>query len=150
MKKMGLILLVVFLSGCVTVKIPKYLQENFPYKKKFYARYEETLTATQQALKDLGWTVSEVANPTAFERQAETKDTPAQEVLIFTEVRQTPLILSSRYMSLNVYVRAAGDSTDVEIRYISVMPILFKSVKNYKNDPVVDKVFDRISELLKP
>lgn len=148
MRKMGLILLLVFLSGCVTVKIPKYLQDNFPYKKKFYAKYEETLTVTQQALKDSGWKVSEVANPTAFEREAETKTTPKQEILIFTEARQTPVFLFSRYLSLNVYVRSAGDSTDVEIRCISITTFLFMNFKSYKNDALANKLLDHISKLL--
>lgn len=148
MKKIFWIFALLILTGCVTVKIPKYLQDQFPYKKKFYASFDETLTAARQALLDMGWKISEVSSPVVFEHNESTKEIDTKQALFFTEVRQTPLILSSRYMSLNVYVRAADDGSDVEIRYLSVTPMLFKNAQSYQNDTVVNKIFDRISELL--
>ena len=147
MKKITVLLAVLFLAGCVSVKIPKYLQDKFPYKKKFYADFETTLKAAEQALRDTGWKISETANPGAFE-QGDLSGNEAKQILIFTEVRQTPLILSSRYMNLNVFVRTADNGTEVEIRYASVVPVVFQGRENYKNDAVVEKVFNRISELL--
>ena len=44
----------------------KYLKDEFPYKKKFYAGYDETLAATTDALKDLGWQIAETAHPSVF------------------------------------------------------------------------------------
>ena len=147
MKKIWWFLVFVMCTGCVTVKIPKYLKDGFPYKKKFYATFDNTLTATKQALKETGWKITEMANPSTFE-QDQSVNSKVKQILIFTEIRQTPLILSSRYMSLNLYLRSLEDATDVEIRYISVMPMLFKNSENYKNDDVVNKIFDRISQLL--
>ena len=147
MKKIWWFMVFVICTGCVTVKIPKYLKDEFPYKKKFYATFDNTLTATKQALKETGWKITEMANPSTFE-QDQSVNSKVKQILIFTEIRQTPLILSSRYMSLNLYLRSLEDATDVEIRYISVMPMLFKNSENYKNDDVVNKIFDRISQLL--
>ena len=147
MKKVWLLVLLVFCVGCVTVKIPKYLKDEFPYEKRFYAKFDETLNATIQALDDLHWKVTNTSHPSVFEEGVQ-DDQSKEQILIFTEVRQTPLFLSSKYMSLNVYVIAADDNTDVEIRYVSVMPVFFKHAYNYKNDFVVNKVFDRIAELL--
>ena len=149
MKKILLCFLLLSCFGCVTVKMPKYLKDEFPYQKKFYASYDDTLTATMDALKGLGWEISETSHPSVFEHGQLSEAEGARQILIFTEIRQTPLFLSSRYMSLNVYVRMAGnESTDVEIRYVSVTPMLFKNSQSYKNEGVVQNVFDRISELL--
>ena len=63
-------------------------------------------------------------------------------------MRQTPLVLSSRYTSLNIYLQEIDNGTNVEIRYLSVVPMVFKSTQNYKNDGLVYAIFDRISELL--
>jgi len=136
-------------AGCVSVKIPKYLKDEFPYKKKFYASFDETLTATQQALLDNGWHISDMSSPSVFEQDQAPLDPQGKQILIFTEMRQTPIVLTSRYMSLNVYLLSADNSTDVEIRYLAITPMLFKNMENYKNDAVVNKIFDRITELVK-
>ena len=148
MKRLAWVVLLIACAGCVTVKIPKYLKDESPYKKKFYASFDKTFAATKQALQDTGWKVTETSSPAVFEQSPSATEKGQKEILIFTEVRQTPLILSSRYMGVNVYLRSADNSTDVEIRYISVMPMLFKNAETYKNDLVVNKIFERISQLL--
>ena len=148
MKKLILCALLLSCTGCVTVKIPKYLKNEFPYTKKFYSDFDKVSKATLKALSDLGWRISEMSNPAVFEQDL-ASDSQRKQVVIFTEIRQTPLILSSRYMSLNIYLRAVDDGTDMEIRYISVTPILFKNVENYKNDAVVNKIFTHIANELK-
>ncbi len=135
-------------AGCVTVNIPKYIQDKSPYKKTFYAGYEETLEAAQKALKETGWQVTDTVNPIAYEQQG-ASEAQAKQVLIFTQARQTPAILTSRYMSLNVYVRAIDSGAEVEIRYFSVTPVLLGRAKGYKNNLVVNRVFDRMEGLLK-
>ena len=147
MKKIALLLAALILSGCVTVKIPKYIKDTAPYTKKFYANFEDALAAARQALGDEGWKISEVANPAIFEQTPAT-DPNKKQIVIFTETRQTPFIFSSRYMTVNVFLRNADDGTDVEVRYAAVTPMLFKNTNNYKNDPVVNKILNRISELL--
>ncbi len=148
MRKVIIGILLLSCIGCVTVRIPKYLKDEFPYKRKYYANFDNTLDATMQALKELGWSVSDTSHPAVFEQDVLEGEDQSKQILLFTDVRQTPLLLSSRYMSLNVYVWSAGNSTDVEIRYMAMTPALFKSVQSYKNDPVVYKVFNRISGIL--
>lgn len=149
MKKAILLLLALTLSSCVTVKMPKYLKDEFPYKKKFYASFDDTLKATLDTLRALGWRASETVHPSTFEQGQLNEDKNARQILIFTDIRQTPMVLSSRYMSLNVYLMSSEpNNTDVEIRYISVTPMLFKNVQSYKNDSVVYNIFDHISRLL--
>ena len=147
MKKLTCVVLLVILSGCVTVKIPKYLPLENPYKKKFFSSFDEVLTAAKQALVDTGWQMTDMTSPSVFEQQASVQ-TQWKQILNFTEIRQTPLILSSRYMSINVYLRSVDDGTEVEIRYMAVMPMLFGNSQSYKNDDVVNKILDRIAQLL--
>ncbi len=147
MKKWVCVGLAILLSGCVTVKIPKYLPTDSSYKKRYFSSFDDVLAATKQALVDTGWKISDMASPSVFEQDASAQG-PGKQILIFMDIRQTPLILSSRYMSINVYLRSVDDGTEVEIRYMSVMPALFKSLKSYKNDAVVNKIFDRIAQFL--
>ena len=148
MKKFWIFFLLIWCVGCMTVKIPKYLKDEFPYKHKFYASFDDTLDATIQALNDSGWKVADTSHPAVFEQGIARSDVENKQILLFTDVRQTPLLLSSRYMSLNVYIFSSDETTDVEVRYMAVTPVLFRSAETYKNDPVVNKVFDRIETIL--
>ena len=147
MKKLVCVALLVVLSGCVTVKIPKYLPSENAYKKKFFLPFDDVLVAAKQALIDTGWQINDMASPSIFEQEASTQ-TQGKQILIFTETRQTPLILLSRYKSINVYLRSVDDGTEVEIRYMGMTQILFINSKNYKNDDVVNKVYDHMAQLL--
>lgn len=143
MKRIIIWLAVFLLAGCVTVKVPKYLKEDFPYRQDFYANFDKTFNATSDALKELGWKITETTSPSAFNPQ---EVSPRKQILIFTEIRQTPLFLASAYTSLNAYLREIDDKyTQVEIRYILVMPFF----KSYQSDALVDKIFNKIKQNLK-
>jgi len=149
MKKFTVMLLLLSLMGCVTVKIPKHLSDEFPYKENFSAVFDETYEITMKSLRDLGWKVSDTTYPAVLDQDLSEEGDEAKQVLIFTDVRQTPFFLSSRYMSLNVIITSVERfSTDVEIRYSSITPILFKNIESYQNNPVVNKVFNRIRKQL--
>ena len=148
MKKIIIALAVLFLVGCVTVKVPKYLHEDFPYRKDFAADFDQTFTATSRALRELGWKITETTSPSAFDP---TKADAKHQLLIFTEIRQTPLLLASTYASLNAYLREIDpEHTQVEIRYLSVLPLPFKNISIYQNDALIHKIFTRIEKNLKP
>ncbi len=149
MRKIICLILVFLCAGCVSVKVSRYIKEESPYKKNFYASFEETLLAVNKALEEFGWKVTETADPQTYERDQGLPGESVRQVLLFTEVRQTPLIVSSRYMNLNVFLRWDGQKTGVEIRYQAVTPVLVKDMRSQKNDAVVNKILDRIGELLK-
>jgi len=134
--------------GCVTVKIPKYLKSENPYRKEFFASYKDTLDATKKTLDVLGWEITDTVHPSLFEQGADFDEKENRQVLIFTEARQTPLFLSSRYITLNVYVWPLDNSTNVEIRSFSVTPVLFNNIESYKNDSIVNKIFNQIEKEL--
>ncbi|MFZ5800274.1 MAG: hypothetical protein ACOY3D_02715 [Candidatus Omnitrophota bacterium] len=147
MKRAGLVWLILLIAGCVTVKVPKYINQDFPYRQDFAAGFDETFNATSRVLKELGWKITETANPASFDPTSADK---RKQVLIFTEIRQTPMFLSTSYASLNVYLREMGiDRTQVEVRYLYVLPLPLRDHKNYQNDALVKKIFNKINERLK-
>lgn len=147
MKSLVLALLIFSILGCVTVNVPKYIHEDFPYRQDFSAGFDDTFNATSKVLRELGWKITETANPASFDpRNADQR----KQVLIFTEIRQTPMFLSTSYASLNVYLREMDtDRTQVEVRYLYVLPLPLRDHNRYQNDPLVKKIFNKISENLK-
>ena len=137
-----------FLCGCVTISIPQYLKDKHPYKKKFFAKFEETFAATKEALTHAGWVITEEADPTTYEQDQAYDEVKGKQVLIFTEEKQAARFLYSRYYKLNAFVRTLGDGTEVEIRYMSMTPVLFFKMERYKNDGLVNSIFAQISKKL--
>lgn len=146
MKKIIGVSLLIFCAGCVSVQIPKYLQDKHPYKKEFYAGYEETLAATKRVLKDSGWAVSSTTDPSVYEETPQSRNSLGKNILILSENKQTRMLFFSRYTQLNIYVRALKNSTEVEIRYEAVTPIPFKQFRSYRNDSFVNKFFNQIGD----
>ncbi len=135
--------------GCTTVQIPEYIQDKNPYKREFAASFDETLSATKGALKDLGWRILQTYDPVVFE-QTPHPSAGGGQLLIFTESKQSSRILYSRYTRLNLYLRSLKDDrTEVEIRYAATTSVLIKNFKSYKNNRSVHRVFDQIAAHLK-
>jgi hypothetical protein len=149
MKRLLLISLILCLTGCVSVRIPKYLQDKHPYQRKFYASYEETLEAASRTLTQLGWHISGTADPALYEQNQAKDDGGAKSILIFTEIRESSWILFSRYSQLNCYVRTTDAATEVELRYTNILALPFKNFQSYRNDRYIEKVFQQIERWLK-
>jgi hypothetical protein len=146
MRRALILIAAIGIMGCVTVEMPKYIHEDFPYRQDFSAGFEPTFYATVETLKELGWSITETTDPAAFDPGMKDK---RRQILIFTQIRQTPLFLISSYSSLNAYLREMDkDRTQVEIRYLYVMPLPFKNRSSYQNDPLIKKIFNRITEKL--
>ena len=148
MRKFLLILLAIICAGCVSVSIPHYLNDKHPYQKKFYLGFKETAVATEKVLRDSGWIISGSSDPTVYEQNPTYDPSLGEQTLLFTDTRQTLMILFSRYTQLNVYLRSFSDGTEVEIRYIAVTPIPFKNFTSYRNDRLVRNLFNRIDREL--
>ncbi len=134
-----------FLVGCTTVRIPKYVTDKSPYKRVFVASYENTLDVTKQTLENLGWKVTDAANPSLYE-QNRVSDASKKQILLFTQIRQTAMFLFTRYSTLNVYLRDIQGTSEVEIRYLVMTPFLFKTFEGHKNDRLVNQIFSRIAK----
>ena len=140
--------LLLFFVGCSSVNIPNYIADKYPYKKTFYGEYSEILKATEQALKEFGWDITGRADPNVFERVS-SGDKIRQQTLLFTRIRETSLVVGSRYARLNAYIRSGDDhNCEVEIRYVTVSSTTVKNFYNYRKDHLIEKIFKRIEDLI--
>lgn len=144
-RSLGTCLLILMCAGCVSVQIPQYLQDKHPYKREYFASYDETLAAVKKVLKNNEWKIASTADPVVFEA-AHNKGSKDKRILLFTESRQTSMFLFSRYSQLNIYVRALMNATEVEIRYAAVVPVPFKQFRTHRNDSFVHKLLDQIAD----
>ena len=149
MKKF-LLFLTMFLVGCTSVNIPNYIPDKYPYKKTIYGDYAKVFKATEQTLNEFGWMITGRADPSVFERSTSEGSRPTQQTLLFTKVRETSLVVGSRYARLNAYVRSSDDKTcEVEIRYVTISSTSVKNFYNYRKDHLIERMFKRIEELTK-
>lgn len=148
--KKSIFVLLFLLTGCASVTIPNYIRDEHPYRKTFYAPFDTVLEATVHALEDSGWQVAKTTEPSVFERNKATDTPGVRQILLFTNVRQMPLILGTRYARMNVYLQSTPDNTtEIELRYLTVTSVSLKNFQNYRNDGYAQKFFTRIESLLK-
>lgn len=146
MKKILFVFLLLALGGCASVTIPNYIRDRYPYKRTFYAPFDEVRAAVVQTFEELGWRIGRESEPALFERQ---RESGRRQTLLFTEIRQTSLFVASRYARINAYVAATADNeTEVEIRYLTVTSMPFKRFDGYRNDRAVKRIFKHMEKTL--
>ena len=143
-----LIALMIVVAGCITVQMPQYVKDKNPYRKEFYANYDKTLLSTIEALQKLGWKITKQENPVVFESDSADALKAPRQVLLFTNVRQSSMLLSSRYTTINVLVKENNEKTDVEIRYFSILSTALRNFEGYENDHFVEKIFNQIDKVI--
>lgn len=150
MLKMGrLFFLCCFIIGCSSVTIPHYIKDDNPYKKTVYSSYDQVYEAMQDVLNDFGWSIANKVNPQDYEQDKTLDNVDGQQVLIFTQPRQNKLTLGFQDMRVNVYLREGkGNSTEVEVRYQASTTLRFKHFYDYKNDDLIDRMFQSLEERL--
>jgi len=146
-KKLYLSLFLLLCVGCASAQIPTYLQDKNPYTKRFYANYDEALSAILESLEDLGWEIDARVDPAVYE-QKEASLYDGQRLLVMTKIRQTPMFLGTRYARINIILRSKKDISEVEIRYVTVNSLPIRNITAYRNDSAVERIFNHISELL--
>jgi len=147
MRKIYYTVLFVFMLGCTTATIPNYLPDIKPYTKRFYADYDVTLKTIIRSLEDLGWAIEKKANPIVYEQNI--VDSPGKnQILIITNVRQTPMFLGTRYARINILLSSIDNISDIEIRYVTITALPFKSLRSYENKSAVERIFDHIKKSL--
>jgi len=136
------------LMGCASIAIPDYIQEESPYKKVYYASYEDVLSSVTDVLNDLGWKSKGNVDPRIYEFGRKTPD-ESKQILILTELRQTPLFVGTRYAKLNIFIQSVDDnSTEVEFRYLRITSFAFNNFYRYKNDRLAQRIFNNVEKEL--
>lgn len=149
MKKLSVILAIVFLAGCATTNMPSYLQPKKPYIKRYYADYAKTLPSVKDVLTELGWTLEESTDPGVYEH-TRFNDLDENQLLLVTTVRPTPMLVGTRYARMNVYLRSKKDVSEVEVRYLTTTSTALNNFSTYNNDSAVKRFFMRLDEVLPP
>ncbi|MBF0521577.1 MAG: hypothetical protein HQL24_00820 [Candidatus Omnitrophica bacterium] len=148
-KKILYALMILCLTGCATVSIPRYIKDDYPYKEKISADYDSVLKAAHQALKDLHWTVGGESEPAVFEESKDIQDPNNKQVMLFTEIRQSSMFLWTHYSRINVFLRGYKDEfTEVEIRYLGTTSVMFMKFAGYHNDRLAKKLLAKIKKNL--
>ena len=101
------------------------------------------VSSTITALEDLGWIIEHKVDPAVYE-QGSIESAEEQRVLLLTQIRQTPMFLGTRYAKLNVYIKSLKGVSEIEIRYLTVTSVFFKTFQTYQNDKAVERIFRRI------
>ena len=135
------------LSGCTTIQIPNYIQANNPYIRKMYGDFDQVAQATKTVLAKYGWQIDKEVDPSVYERDSRYDNNPAKNLLIFTNLKQRSLVLTSSYTHLNVFLHSVGTATEVEVRYHSMMPVIKRFVST-RNDKLANRILDAIEQQL--
>ena len=149
MNKAISLLAVMFLAGCATTSMPSYLQPKKPYVKRYYAKYDQSLTAVKKVLTELGWTVEESTDPGVYEH-TRFNELDENQILVVTSVRPTPMVVGTRYARMNIYLRSKKDMSEVEVRYLTTTSTALNNFSTYNNDGAVKRFFIRLDEVLPP
>lgn len=140
-------LLAVLLTGCSTVVVPKYIRDEHPYEKVLYSDYEGALAAVREVLTARGWEIAETADPAVYEYHKALASAGRRQVLLFTNVRTGAYIFGTRYHRVNVYLREiTTQTTSLEVRYMTVSSIPFRTFYNYRKDKAAGKLISVIEQ----
>lgn len=150
LSKLGILsAMVFFTAGCASISIPQYVKDDYPYKHKIYASFEDVSSATKDVLDSTGWVVLTTTDPSVFERTKDIGGPEYKQILLISDVRQTAFFVGSRYARVNVYIRSSNaDYTEIEVRYVTVSSMFFKNFYKYRNDAEVNRIFRHIEEKL--
>jgi len=140
--------LIFTLTGCSTIILPRYIPDKNPTQKKLYADYDRVVAATKAAFKDLGWEVAEEADPAVYERAWQLRDKNVKQILLMSDYHKSNFLIVSKNTAINAYIRAGADATELELRYLRVSTYPFKSFYKYRNNKLINALFQRIDKNL--
>lgn len=128
------------------MQMPGYIgRADHPYNRRIYAGFEKVVSTFNYVLNKQGWRISEEDDPSVYERDDRYDNNGYQNLLIMTAVRKHFYGLYSTYMHLNVFIHSMGNTSDVEIRYEALTPLV-KQFTSVRNDQVGQDILDAVDE----
>lgn len=147
MRKILPLISLIFIVGCTSLQIPAYVPDKHPYTQRFYGNHQEVVEAAKKSLHDIGWQVEGTADPLTYE-QARLPEAGSDNILLFSQVRQTPMFLWTTYRRVNVAINSKDKVSDVEVRYTKINLFPFKQFKSFRNDKLAKRIFQRLTDHL--
>ena len=142
------IFVLVCLAGCAGLKVPAYIQADYPYKRVVYGDFLDVIEAVKEALVEDGWQIAKETHPSLYERNATYGLEDKEHVLIFTDIKNKSRGIYSRHVHLNVYINRVAEGIEVDVRYGSTVNFHLKKINRYRDDELVKKILDRIEQKL--
>jgi len=136
--------LLLSLTGCSTLILPRYIPDKNPTTRNFYADYDAVVAATREAFKKFGWEVAQEADPAVFERAWQLKSKDVKQVLLMSNYRKSNYLIVSKHSALNAYIRSGKDATELDLRYLKVSTFPFKSFYKYRNKKLINRLLKQI------
>lgn len=150
MRFFGTILLIagmITLAGCASTRLPLYLQDRGAQAKRFYADYDQTLTALKETLNEQGWQIEKQVAPSVYE-QNRYNDLNGQQTLILTALRESRGWTGRRYGRMNIYLRSKSGISELEVRALSVHA--WVRLRRYGRRVGVSALFKGVERRLQP
>lgn len=147
MKKILFLFLLGSIIGCSTVQIPSYVKDEKSFEERFYANHDRVKSAVSQALTDMGWVVDRELDPNIFEMNPGYEDYE-EGVLLITKVRRTWMLVTSRYIRMNVYIFSNNDVSQVEMRYLAINDMFFFKPRSYGSENMAERLFSLVKKYL--
>jgi hypothetical protein len=138
-----------FTAGCAAINVPNYIQDKHIYEKKVYSDYEKTLSAVKNVLQEEGWQITKEADPGLYEESRSINNPDVKQTLLFAQTYKKSWVGTGKFAQINVYLRSKDKMTELEFRYLVVKNAFVKSFYQYRNDRLVDNLFQRITDYLK-
>ena len=137
----------IFLCGC-TVQVQSYIKSDHPYARKLYGNYDKIVLIIKEVLAQNKYKILSETHPSVYERSSdENKETP-EDLLLFTDIKQHPMLLYSSYTHLNIFIHAETDGAQVELRYGKTTSFLVKQINSTRNDKLANRLLDQMEQEL--
>jgi|GEM_PF-5124096 len=139
--------LLVFMTGCAPLSLPRYIPSRNVETQRFYAGYERVLPAARQAMQEMGWQMAQEADPNIFEI-GNADNQADQAILIISEPRPERALWGSRQARLNIYIYSQGEVSDMEIRRLEVCRGWILRTRRFGAPDEIQAFFKRVRDLL--
>lgn len=147
LKKIGFVIGLCVLTGCVSTRVPSYLTGKTSFTRRFYAGHDQVVAAVKQAMTASGWAVEKETEPQVYEIDPQKMDIEEQ-TLLMSDVRERRLIVLTRYERLNVFIHSRGNASDLEWRYLRINDMTVFKPRSLGSQKLADQFFGKVEKYL--
>ncbi|MDE1920979.1 MAG: hypothetical protein KGJ09_02760 [Candidatus Omnitrophica bacterium] len=143
---LSLLLFLLVFSGCAFRPTTDYIgRVDHPYDREINAGMQKVSGAVVYVLKKNGWSIAEESLPSIYERNERYDHGVYNTLLIMTGIKRHFHVFCFSYTHLNVFIYSFGHSSEVEVRYEAVTPLVRQFISTH-NDKMVNGILDAIEQ----